>query len=47
LTVSVKAAPPALAKDGVIPLVSGTGFGTSTSWLTAFEVLPVKFVSPL
>ena len=48
LTVSVKAAPPALVNAGEIPLVSGTGFGAAfTTWLTVFDVLPAKFESPL
>jgi hypothetical protein len=46
LTVSVKAAPPALVNAGVIPLVSGTELAATTTWLTAVEVLPEKFVSP-
>jgi hypothetical protein len=49
VTVSVKAAPPALANPGEIPLATGTGAEAPalTTWLTEFDVLPVKFVSPL
>jgi hypothetical protein len=47
VTVSVKAAPPALTNPGEMPLMTGAGFGTwFTTWLIEFEVLPVKLVSP-
>jgi hypothetical protein len=46
VTVSVKAAPLALVNAGEIPLISGVGFGTTTTWLTEFEELPMKFESP-
>jgi len=45
--VSVKAAPPALANAGDVLLIIGAGFSAVfTTWLTVFDVLPVKFVSP-
>jgi hypothetical protein len=43
----MKAAPPALVNSGVMPLITGTGLAATTTWLTAVEVLPVKFESPL
>jgi hypothetical protein len=46
VTVNVKVALPALVKAGEMPLTTGAGFATSTTWLTEFEVLPVKLVSP-
>jgi hypothetical protein len=46
VTVSVNVAPPALVNAGEMLLMTGAGFATSTTWLTEFEVLPVKLVSP-